>query len=315
MTDLKLQSTGKGEVSADDIRAVKFNRVIGRGYEQHEVDAFVDKCAAWVDWFNQQLRTARGDLARLNEHGADSGTDQVQQAIQVLTNAQQTADTTVRQADQYSLRVMSEAKQLYEEARLRTAALEQEAEVRAKGLTEEAFVQAERLQRESTERAERLQRESTEQADELLHSVQQRAEAIERDAREEAHRLLEEAAAQAAAVDADTQTRLQELGETSAARQAELDKQTAYLRTLRDSSRIQMQKFLEGMLDHLSEEYGRADPAAAHAAVDGKAAGNGAAASRRLVGRPKRGTRRSFRPVPAAHVPNVVVPEPRSANS
>src|ERR1700712_1980754 len=100
MTDPKVQTTGKGEVSADDIRAVKFNRVIGRGYEQQEVDAFVDKCAAWIDWFNQQLRGAQRDLARLNQQIADNGGDQVQQAIQVLTNAQQTADTTVRQADQ-----------------------------------------------------------------------------------------------------------------------------------------------------------------------------------------------------------------------
>ena len=289
MTDPQVQSTGTGEVSADDIRAVKFNRVIGRGYEQHEVDAFVDKCAAWIDWFNQQLNGAKADLTRVSRRIADSGGDQVQQAIQVLTNAQQTADTTVRQADQYSLRVMSEAKQLYEEARLRTASLEQEAEVKSKRLTEDAAL-----------RAEQLLRESTEQADALLHSTQQRAAALERDARTRADQLIQESTRQAAAVDAQTQTRLEELGEITATRQAELDKQTAYLRTLRDSSRIQMQKFLEGMLDHLSDEYGRADPAAAHAAHDGKPSGNGAVASRRLVGRPKRTARRSIRPVPIA---------------
>jgi DivIVA domain-containing protein len=304
MTDPKLQSTSKGEVSADDIRAVKFNRVIGRGYEQQEVDAFVDKCAAWIDWFNQQLRGAQRDLARVNQQIADNGGDQVQQAIQVLTNAQQTADTTVRQADQYSLRVMSEAKQLYEEARLRAASLEQEAEVRAKGLTEETAV-----------RAEQLQRDSTEQADVLLSSTQQRAETIERDARARADQLLKDAAEQAAAVDAETQSRMQELSATSAARQAELDEQTAYLRTLRDSSRIQMQKFLEGLLDHLSEEYGRADPAAAHAAADGKPSGNGVSASRRLVGRPKRTGRRSYRPAPSVHVPSTAVPAQRAEQS
>lgn len=301
MTDPKVQSTAKAEVSAEDIRAVKFNRVIGRGYEQNEVDAFVDKCAAWIDWFNLQLSTAQRDLARLDQQIADNGGDQVQQAIQVLTNAQQTADTTVRQADQYSLRVMSEAKQLYEEARLRTASLEQEAEVTAKGLTEDASM-----------RAERLQRDSTEQADVLLRTTQQRAEALERDARARAEQLLAEATEQAAAVNAQSQDRLKELGEVTAARQAELDKQTVYLRTLRDSSRIQMQKFLEGMLDHLSDEYGRADPAAAHAAADGKAAGNGPTASRRLVGRPKRSARRTYRAVAASPVvASATVPEQR----
>jgi DivIVA domain-containing protein len=303
MTDAKVQSTGKAEVSAEDIRAVKFNRVLGRGYEQSEVDAFVDKCAAWIDWFNQQLGSAQRDLARLHQQIGDNGGEQVQQAIQVLTNAQQTADTTVRQADQYSLSVMTEAKRLYEEARLRTASLEQEAEVKAKGLTEDAAV-----------RAEKLQRDSVEQADALLSSTQQRAAALEQEARDRADRLLEDAAEQAAAVDTQTQDRLQQLGESTAARQAELDKQTAYLRTLRDSSRIQMQKFLEGLLDHLSDEYGRADPAAAHAAVGGRPSGNGATASRRLVGRPKRSTRRSYRPVPAAQAsPGVVVPQQRPA--
>lgn len=296
MTDPKVQSTGNGEVSADDIRAVKFNRVIGRGYEQNEVDAFVDKCAAWIDWFNQQLSSARQQIA-------DGGGDQVQQAIQVLTNAQRTADTTVRQADQYSLRVMSEAKQLYEEARLRTASLEQEAEVRAKGLTEDAAV-----------KADQLQRDSTEQSDVLLRTTEQRAAALERDARERAEQLVKDAIEQAAALDTQTQSRLQELGETTAVRQAELDKQTVYLRTLRDSSRIQMQTFLEGLLDHLSDEYGRADPAAAHAATDGKPAGNGATASRRLVGRPKRGTRRTYRSVAASPVPtDGAVPAQRRA--
>jgi DivIVA domain-containing protein len=304
MTDPKVQSTAKAEVSAEDIRAVKFNRVIGRGYEQNEVDAFVDKCAAWIDWFNLQLTNAQRDLSRLNQQLADNGGDQVQQAIQVLTNAQQTADTTVRQADQYSLRVMSEAKQLYEEARLRTASLEQEAEVKAKGLTEDASV-----------RAERLQRDSAEQADALLSGTQQRAEALERDARTRAEQLLADAAEQAAALDAQSQDRLKELGEVTAARQAELDKQTLYLRTLRDSSRIQMQKFLEGMLDHLSDEYGRADPAAAHAAADGKVTSNGAMSSRRLVGRPKRSARRSYRTVTASPAqPAATVPQQRDAD-
>lgn len=300
MTD-QVQATGRAEVSADDIRAVKFNRVIGRGYEQHEVDAFVDKCAAWIDWFNQQLRGAQQELDRLQLQVADSGGEQVQQAIQVLTNAQQTADTTVRKADQYSLRVMSEAKQLYEEARLRTAAMEQEATVRAKGVSEDAAVRAEQLQRDSTAEAERVQRDSTEQAEALLHTAEQRASALERGARASAEKMLAEATERVAVLDEQARTRMAELGETATVRQAELDKQTAYLRTLRDSSRVSMQKFLEGMLDHLADEYGRADPAAASAASDGKPAAAGAAAARRLVGRPKRSTRRSYRSVPASH--------------
>ena len=45
--------------------------------------------------------------------------DIVLQSVSILTTAQQTADTTVKNADDYSGRIMSEARSMYEEARQR----------------------------------------------------------------------------------------------------------------------------------------------------------------------------------------------------
>lgn len=47
--------------------------------------------------------------------------DEVLRSVSVLAQAQRTADTTVAQADEYSARVMGEARSMYENARLRAA--------------------------------------------------------------------------------------------------------------------------------------------------------------------------------------------------
>ena len=132
-------------------------------------------------------------------------------AISVLTSAQQTADRTVAQADDYSARVMSEARDLFEDARRNSATLEQETEEKARHVYEDALSRAATLERE-------------------------------------------------------TKDKLAELTLSAKTAQQELDTQTAYLRTLRDASRTQIEAFLEGLLDHVAEEYGRAHPLAAEAA-------------------------------------------------
>ena len=71
--------------------------------------------------------------------------------------------------------------------------------------------------------------------------------------------------ARVAAVERENADRLAQLTLTTATVQQQLDDQTAYLRALRDATRTQMETFLEGLLDHLTEEYGRAHPMAAQA--------------------------------------------------
>ena len=158
-------------------------------------------------------------------------------AISVLTSAQQTADRTVAEADGYSARVMSEARDLYEDARRNAAVLEQEAEDKARAVYEDAS---------------------------------SRADAIER----------------------ETIAKIEQLELTSMSAQKELDAQTAYLRTLRDATRTQMEAFLEGLLDRVAEEYGRAHPMAAAEAAnrtaqpEGRRAGRLPARANGVAGKP-----------------------------
>ena len=188
MTELRFGGQN-GRLTAADLQAVTFHetRGLSRGYDQDEVDAFIDRCA-------EQIQTLTDRIARLEEEdttraAAPRGDDDVVlQSVSILTTAQQTADSTVKGADEYSARVMSEARSMHEEARLKAATIV-----------------------------------------------------------DEAHRLASAAAEQAAA------------------EQGELERQTMYLRVLRQSSHVQVENFLRGLLDHVTTEYGRADPAAVQA--------------------------------------------------
>ena len=244
MTDSTSGLRNLDEVTGADLQTVTFatSKGFGRGYDQHEVDSFVVRCAQLVDRLRARMdQVAAGyetQIAELTERiDRDSRSNEVAQAMSVLITAQQTADKTVAQADEYSAKVMAEARELYEDTRKNSATLEQETEDKARHVYEEALSRSEAIEREAADRVERMNLNS--------ESVQ-----------------------------------------------AELDQQTAYLRTLRDTSRIQIQTFLEGLLDHVAEEYGRAHPIAAEAATaaatnarkakragrSGKSAGKGAPA-------------------------------------
>jgi DivIVA domain-containing protein len=218
MTDATSGSRAQNAVTGADLQTVTFttSKGFGRGYDQHEVDSFVVRCAGAVDQLRAQLRDQdayyRSEIARLQERiDRDSRSNEVAHAISVLTTAQQTADKTVAQADDYSARVMTEARDMYEDARRNAATLEQETEQKAKHVYDDALRRAETLQRETDEKVTTL----------TLSAV---------------------------------------------TAQQELDAQTAYLRTLRDATRTQMEAFLEGLLDHVADEYGKAHPMAAEAA-------------------------------------------------
>ena len=121
------------------------------GYDTHEVDAFLVRSAAAVDGLisrltaaERQLADSQAEIARLRDRiDRDSRTEEVQQAVSILTSAQITADATVAHADEYSARVMTEAQQLYEETRRNAAILEQETQDKAKAVYEDAVLRVE----------------------------------------------------------------------------------------------------------------------------------------------------------------------------
>ena len=216
MTDPGSYEARSNDTSGADLRATNFalSHAFGRGYDPRDVDAFVARSAAVVDDLRGQLLALQAHAAQLQDRiERDSRSQEVVRAVSVLTSAQKTADKTVAEADEYSTRVMSEARDLYEDTRRNAATLEQETEAKARHVWDEALARAASLERETVQK-------------------------------------------------------LAELTMSSVTAQAELDQQTAYLRTLRDATRTQMEVFLEGMLDRVAEEYGRAHPLAVAAAND-----------------------------------------------
>ena len=201
-------------VTGADLRTATFamSTAFGRGYDQHEVDSFVTRCAAAVDHLRGRLRAATQQIEDLQAQVERSGRSRdVANAINVLTTAQRTADKTVAEADEYSTTVMAQARDLYEDARRNAAILEQETEDKARS-------------------------------------------------------VYQDAVARSAALERETEQRLADLTMSAVTAQQELDSQTAYLRTLRDATRTQMEAFLEGLLDRVAEEYGKANPLAVEAA-------------------------------------------------
>jgi DivIVA domain-containing protein len=159
----------------------------GRGYDEAEVDAFIARCAIEIQRLNNQIEELEAQTKQMDARPpADERI--VLQSVSILTTAQQTADKTVKTADEYSARVMSEARATYEDARRKSTAMLDDAHQRAS--------------------------EAIDQAND---------------------------------------------------RHEEIERQTVYLRALRDSTKVQVETFLSGLLDHVTSEYGRAIPAAAEA--------------------------------------------------
>lgn len=142
------------------------------------------------------------------------------------------------------------------------------------------------------------------EAQELYETTRRNAAVLEQETESKSRAVYEDALRRAEAVERENEQLVAELTLTAEIAQEELDSQTAYLRTLRDATRTQMEKFLEGMLDHLSDQYGRAHPIAAQAANGAVAgavtAGTAASGSAR---RPRRTQKIGARPAAVAGRP------------
>lgn len=108
---------------------------------------------------------------------------------------------------------------------------------------------------------------------EVLTTAQRSADAVMAEAdvhREqvaaESERMRDEARRAAQAILADAHARSQEVDrreQQARLSQDELGRQTEYLRSVRDAAGTQVLRFLNGIVDHVAEEFGAADPAAA----------------------------------------------------
>ena len=150
------------------------------------------------------------------------------------------------------------------------------------------------------------------EAQELYETTRRNASVLEQETESKSRAVYEDALRRVETVERENEERLAELTLTAEIAQDELDGQTAYLRTLRDATRTQMEKFLEGMLDHLSDQYGRAHPIAAQAANGAmpSAAATGTASGSNIR-RPRRTQRTSARPAAVAGRPSATLDQRR----
>lgn len=191
------ESVDQGTVlTATDIRATQFSgsKGFGHGYDSGEVDQLVARAAAALDSLTVELTNARAEIAGLQARLAqqESGSA-IEQAVGVLTKAQETADAILARA------------------------------------------QAER------------------EAAESAHAA-----ALE---------AADETARRATEVEQQVLARVQRLTAVADQSQHEIDREAAYLQTFREASRSQIEDFIEGVLDHVAEQYGRAHPLAAQTAA------------------------------------------------
>lgn len=188
MTAKTTPASNAQRLTGADLKRTKFTlaRKYERGYDEAEVDTFVSRCADELEVLRGRIRALEEENKRLRERGGGADQDDVLRSVKVLIQAQRTADTTVAQADEYSARVMTEARALYENARHKAAEMVDEAHDKAK---------------------------------------------------------------------------------KAAAEKGEVEREATYLRTLRDVTRTQIETFLEGILNHVAAEYGRATTEASQAAA------------------------------------------------
>ena len=119
-------------VGADplDLNHVRFSETTafgGRGYDEQEVDAFVATVTHELDRLRSRVKVLEAELEVL-EATPRADADVVAQSLSILATAQQAADTTVASADEYSGRVIAEARPAYNDASQRAQEIMEEAQ-------------------------------------------------------------------------------------------------------------------------------------------------------------------------------------------
>jgi DivIVA domain-containing protein len=201
-----------------DVHNVAFSKPpIGkRGYNEDEVDAFLDLVEAelarlieenndlrnQVEQLNQQLRAAPVDTGRnlrpvqaprpvmapvqppMMEHTSSLGGDHHVQAAKVLGLAQEMADRLTGEAKAEADGMLGEARtkseQLLSDARVKADGMVNEARSRAEAMLTDARTRAETLDRQSREKAASLERDAVRKHTEVIGSISQEKSILEK---------------------------------------------------------------------------------------------------------------------------------------
>ncbi|MGY1639919.1 DivIVA domain-containing protein [Geodermatophilus sp. SYSU D00703] len=110
----------KRRLSPGDVRVVDFPRgtMLRPGYNDVEVDRFLDRVAEELAALHAEKAELRDELNVLREQvaGAAAVEPPSEQAVRILATAQQTADSYVAEAEDFSRQMTADARSQYEEA-------------------------------------------------------------------------------------------------------------------------------------------------------------------------------------------------------
>jgi DivIVA domain-containing protein len=119
------RTTAAHAMSVHDLQAVTFHETRGlkAGYNEDEVDDFIDRVADHLQTLLTRLATAEAQVAG---HGVAQvhAEASLPEAATVIDDARKTADATMLAADQYSVHAMDEARQVLRDAETAAARLE-----------------------------------------------------------------------------------------------------------------------------------------------------------------------------------------------
>lgn len=150
----------------DKVRNAEFSRapLTRRGYHEDEVRIYLHRVAEVVAASDAEKSRLRGEIQRLRDYfrehgvGAESSSAPAQQqqeahveAINVMSRAQQSADTQVAQAEEYARRIVSEARGQHEQILQQAQREATEAAERAR-LSQQAAGHSDAGEREQLER-------------------------------------------------------------------------------------------------------------------------------------------------------------------
>src|SRR5664279_5307059 len=128
------------------------------------------------------------------------------------------------------------------------------------------------------------------EAADVMQRARMTAADVQREAERRARQVTQDATRRAAALEQQAPARAARLTATADAAQHEIDRETTHLQTVRDAGRAQLEEFVDGILDRVADQFGRANPLAAQAAIAARhRVANGARSRQAPAGRGRRG--------------------------
>jgi DivIVA domain-containing protein len=150
---------------------------------------------------------------------------------------------------------------------------------------------AEAILAQANQELERARDEATDRVD----RARAQAATLQRDAERKVKQHTEEADRRAATQEQNANARLTRLTLSADLAQQEIDRESAALQNFRSATHARVEEFLDGVLDQVAEQYGKAHPLAAKAAATARHRTAGTAQQRSTLARGRRGLRLAAR--------------------